>query len=91
MGYFIPMETPISPKEEIPLNCRTALRPAQVAELLSVHENTVRKWITRRILPATKLPGRVVLVRRGDLEAMLSNYRFGAKPSRGARRRGSEK
>jgi excisionase family DNA binding protein len=35
------------------------LKVAEVAELLSVKENTVRKWILLRKLPYTKLNGAV--------------------------------
>ncbi len=46
------------------------LRPRQIAELLSVTERTVRRWIAEGTLPSVKLGG-ARLVARATLERRL--------------------
>ncbi len=46
------------------------LRPRQIAELLSVTERTVRRWIADGTLPSVKLGG-ARLVARATLERRL--------------------
>jgi len=50
------------------------LTPKDIAQLLHVHEETVRRYIRMRQLPAVKLGG-VYRVRREDLEKFLANRR----------------
>lgn len=48
------------------------LTTGQVASLLNVHPQTVRRWIDTGRLPALRLPSGVWRVRRDDLDALLS-------------------
>jgi len=58
---------------------------AQAGALLGVSPETVRFWIWKGKLKATK-PGRLVLVRRKDLDAMVDDATIGAPvPKRGRR------
>ncbi len=45
-------------------------RPAEVAHVLGVHEETVRRYIARGVLPSVKFGGRI-LVPRAQLAALL--------------------
>jgi excisionase family DNA binding protein len=44
----------------------------EVATLLSVHRNTVQRWVSAGELPAVRLGYHVVRIRREDLEAFLA-------------------
>jgi excisionase family DNA binding protein len=44
------------------------LSQAQAADLLSVSTETVSRWIRGGLLPAVRLPGRLVRIRLADLE-----------------------
>ena len=58
---------------------------AQAGALLGVSPETVRFWIWKGKLKATK-PGRLVLVRRRDLEAMVDDATIGAPVPKRSRR-----
>jgi excisionase family DNA binding protein len=62
---------------------------AQAGALLGVSPETVRFWIWKGKLKATK-PGRLVLVRRRDLEALVDDASIGA-PQPVKRHRASRK
>src|ERR1700722_3122808 len=53
---------------------------AQIAEMLHVNPSTVRLWVSQERLPAHKPGLRKWLVRRSDLEAMLSEHPDLAQP-----------
>src|SRR3981081_3142165 len=54
------------------------LTVAEVAQLLSVNQQTVRNWIDQRSLPAVRV-GRRVRIKRSDLERVLADgYSAGA-------------
>jgi excisionase family DNA binding protein len=59
---------------------------AQAGALLGVSPETVRFWIWKGKLKATK-PGRLVLVRRRDLEALVADTTIGAPAPKAKRRR----
>lgn len=46
------------------------LSPQQTAEIAGVSTRTIRSWISRGVLPATK-HGRIVRIRRADLDAYM--------------------
>jgi excisionase family DNA binding protein len=48
------------------------LTPAQVAEELQVTVVTVRRWIANGALPASKVGPRRWMIRRADLDALVS-------------------
>lgn len=48
----------------------------EVAEMLRVHPNTVRKWATSGRIPSIDMPGRLLRFRREDVERI-----FGASPA----------
>jgi excisionase family DNA binding protein len=48
------------------------LTTGQVADLLNVHAQTVRRWIENGNLRAIRLPSGVWRVRRSDLDALLA-------------------
>jgi hypothetical protein len=56
------------------------LDEAQAAEYLRQKERTLRIWRAKRGLPHLKPTSKVVLYRRGDLDAWLSKFRCVAKP-----------
>lgn len=50
---------------------RALLSQAQAAEYLGVTDRTIRNYVSRGVLPAYRVGGRVVRIDRGDLDAML--------------------
>jgi excisionase family DNA binding protein len=44
---------------------------SEVAELFSVHRNTVSNWIAAKALPAVRLPGGTPKVRRSHVAAII--------------------
>lgn len=51
------------------------LSARQVADLLKVHKTTVFKWVTEGLLKAYKPGGRVIRVKRTDLNEMLEEFK----------------
>lgn len=51
-------------------NTEPLLTAGDVARLLSVHEETVRRWTREGKMPAVKLPNKTVRYRQADVEAM---------------------
>jgi len=49
--------------------------PREVAARLRVNERTVRRWIAENKLPAVRLAGRLLRVRRADVDALLQDVR----------------
>lgn len=45
----------------------------EAAEMLNVHENTVRRWVTVGFLTDASQPGRPLSIPRHQIEAMLTN------------------
>lgn len=45
----------------------------QVAELVGRKEKTIRAWISRGLLPATKPGGKNLVIRRGDIVALVKD------------------
>ena len=62
----------------------TYLTIRQISERLSVAPETVRYWITTGKLPGFK-PGRQVLVRESDLQAMIERSALEQLRNEGAR------
>lgn len=62
------------------------LTVAEIADELRVNPATVRLWISKGLLPATRIGMRKLLVRRSDLDYMLGGRR-GPPPSEGSRPR----
>ena len=52
---------------------------AEAANLLRLRPSTVRAWILRRKLPYCKV-GRLVRLRRADVESLISNSLVPARP-----------
>lgn len=48
----------------------------QIAEMMSVHPNTVQKWVSTEKLQHYKI-GQTVRIRKEDLESFLSEYKKG--------------
>lgn len=47
----------------------------QVMEATQLSERTLRKWIAEGVLPAYRLGGKAVRIRREDLEAIATRVR----------------
>src|SRR5947209_19873247 len=63
------------------------LTVAEIAEELRVNPATVRLWVSKGALPATRAGQRKLLIRRSDLDRMLESIRpeppaFGIRPPR---------
>lgn len=58
------------------------LTVAEIADQLRVNPATVRLWISKGLLPATRIGMRKLLVRRSDLDYMRGGRR-GPPPSEG--------
>ncbi len=57
------------------------LSPEQIAKELGLKSaETVRSWIRKKELPATRLGGRVYRVKREDLDKFLEQGRTDKKP-----------
>lgn len=50
---------------------RLMVSPAEVAEMVGVHRETVYLWIKEGRLPAVKLTRRITRIRVSDVEAMI--------------------
>jgi excisionase family DNA binding protein len=50
------------------------LRRAEAARLLSVSLGTLDTWLRRRVLPHIRVGGRVVLIRRADIDVALARF-----------------
>jgi len=56
------------------------LTVAEVAEVLHVHQQTVRNWLDRGELPAVRVGSRRGRVRKTDFDAFLGGGRGASKP-----------
>jgi excisionase family DNA binding protein len=45
----------------------------QVAELFGLTEKTIRRWISKGVLPATRPGGKNLLIKRGDIVALVES------------------
>jgi excisionase family DNA binding protein len=61
------------PNKGGPLYMDKLLTVKEAAEVLSCSQAAIRKWLYQRRLPRVKV-GRLVRVRAGDLEAMISTH-----------------
>ena len=52
----------------------------QLADFLSVHEGTVRRWVRDGELPATKLPGGGVRIAKGEVLELLRPVPLAGSP-----------
>jgi excisionase family DNA binding protein len=57
---------------EEPIDGPRAYSIKEVAAMISVHPNTVKRWIGSGELPAVRLSHNLVRIRREDLEAFLA-------------------
>ena len=48
------------------------LRPEQAAKYASISRRCLANWMTRRLIPYTKVSHRVVLFRKADIDTALS-------------------
>lgn len=46
------------------------LSPAEAAEYMGVHDATIRRWISKGILPAERVGPRLIRIKRTDLDAL---------------------
>jgi excisionase family DNA binding protein len=58
------------------------LTMAEIAEALRVNPATVRLWVSKGTLPATRAGKRKLLIRRSDLDRMLEAIRLESPPVR---------
>lgn len=58
------------------------MKVREVARMLGVHENTVRRWEGRGLLRAVRLPSGVRRFRQEDVEAMRAEMFSGFAPHR---------
>jgi excisionase family DNA binding protein len=59
-------------REEITMEATELLNVSETAAALTIKESTVRAWILNRKLPYVKV-GRLVRVRRSDVEAFINS------------------
>lgn len=54
----------------------------QVAELFGLTEKTIRRWISKGVLPATRPGGKNLLIKRSDIVALVEGEKSAdAKPT----------
>lgn len=57
------------------------LSVAEVAQILRVSASTVRTWVTTKRLRAHRYEGRLIRIRRSDLEIFIERSRTGESPA----------
>jgi excisionase family DNA binding protein len=55
-------------------NQRTWVTIAEAAELLALHQNTVRNLIRQGKLPASRIGSHIVRIKQADIDALLTPY-----------------